>query len=161
MNITIYTGEKHSGKTTFLQTFYEKKLSIGGILSPIINGIRCFQPLHSNESIHMESTSNGGEMVLQIGKYTFSQASFEWAIEHLYKVANNPSKNTILIDELGPLELKGLGFAKTINEFLDKEKDMIWVVRRGLVQDLLDYFQILNSDSVYIEIIELKPYTNS
>jgi nucleoside-triphosphatase THEP1 len=49
----------------------------------------------------------------------------------------------LVVDEIGPLELKGQGFHDVLRELLQKRKEnIILVVREGLVQQVTEHFKI-------------------
>ena len=82
--------------------------------------------------------------VVEIGRYKFSVKAFEWSTKIL---AESIHKNydEIIIDEIGPLELQGKGFAEVLKLLLkhsEIKSDLFLVVRDKAVQQVLDYFKI-------------------
>jgi len=143
MKIYILKGAVGSGKTTYLVNYCKGKKAIGGILSPVINGKRHFLNIRSNEIKLMESFEVETE-TLNIGRYKFSAKAFEWANKILIDCTNK-NYETIIIDEIGPLELQGKGFAETLKFLLshhETKSDLLLVVRENLANDVLDYFGI-------------------
>jgi nucleoside-triphosphatase len=152
MKVYILKGAVGSGKTTYLVTYCKGKKNIGGILSPVIKGRRHFLNISSNEMKLMESSEEEIE-TLNIGRYKFSAKAFEWANKILIGCMNK-NYETIIIDEIGPLELQGKGFAETLKFFLihnEIKSDLLLVIRENLVNEVLQYFGIRKADAYYFE----------
>jgi len=142
MKIFILKGAIGSGKTTFLLNYCNQK-NVGGVLSPIINSNRHFMNIETKETKLMEAKENETE-ALNIGRYKFSPKAFEWANKILIDCTNK-NYETIIIDEIGPLELQGKGFAETLKFLLshhETKSDLLLVVRENLANGVLDYFGI-------------------
>lgn len=78
---------------------------------------------------------------ISVGRFAFSKVNFEKAIgvirEATYK------EGWLVIDELGPLELRGDGFAEVVREVMaTRQLPIILVVREGLVNNITAYFNI-------------------
>src|SRR5689334_2392243 len=115
-NIYILTGPIQSGKTTKLVEWSKDKRDVFGILTPVVEGKRVFIDAHTKEQFRMEAESNE-EDVLTIGRFVFSKKSFERAGNILTKAMKE--KNAwLVVDEIGPLELKGEGFDSIIKQIL-------------------------------------------
>lgn len=143
MKIYILKGAIGLGKTTSLLNYCKGKNTIGGILSPVINGKRHFLDIRSNEMKLMESLKEETE-TLNIGRYKFSPKAFDWANKILIE-CENKNYELIIIDEIGPLELQGKGFASTLKLLLNNQEikpDLLLVVRESLVNEVLKYFGI-------------------
>ncbi len=146
--IFILSREINSGKTTRLAKWLENRTDVGGILTPKINGERVFQDAASGMNWHMEATEN--EEQLLVGRYRFSAAGFQKALSVLESALKNPAIHFLIVDEIGPLELRNEGFAaflQTALSFVENppEKNLILVIRNSLVESVLDHFQIQSS----------------
>ena len=146
MNSLVYilSGEKGSGKTTSLIKWSKGRKDVYGILTPVIEGQRFFMDVSTNRMFRMEAVS--GEASYFIGRYKFSKTSFEEAIEVLRNNMN--SKGWLIIDEAGPLELRGEGFAGVIKDLLainNPDLNILLVVREGLTGDIIQYFHITDA----------------
>lgn len=132
LRIKILSGEKQVGKTTWL----ENNLSnCGGFLSPVRKGKRVFLLLPDQQELPMEDV-NG---TLKVGRFTFSEPSFDEAESHVLAQLQSPC---IVIDEIGPLELQGLGFAKLLKEVIQNYTGLlILVVRKGIVPEVIEHFK--------------------
>jgi nucleoside-triphosphatase THEP1 len=79
--------------------------------------------------------------ILSVGRYKFSKKNFEKAIAVIQQ--NIDKKGWLVIDEIGPLELRGEGFADVLHTILSRGKEKILiVVRESLVDDVKDHFSI-------------------
>jgi nucleoside-triphosphatase len=152
MKVYILKGAVGSGKTTYLMNYCKVKQNTAGILSPVINGKRHFLNISSNEMKLMESSEEETE-TLNIGRYKFSAKAFEWANKILIDCTNKKYE-TIIIDEIGPLELQGKGFAETLKFFLihnEIKSDLLLVIRENLANQVLHYFGIRKADAYNFE----------
>ena len=140
--IYILTGPVQSGKTTKLMKWSIDKKEVSGILTPVVDGKRVFYNVRTKEQFRMEAEP-GEENILEIGKFIFSKDSFERAIYILEKAMENNS-GWLIIDEIGPLELRGEGFAEVMKNILDKGNSsrLLIVVRENLIQRVIDFFKI-------------------
>jgi len=153
MKIFILKGATGSGKTTFLVNYCKQK-NAGGVLSPVITDKRHFLNIETKETKLMEAQENETE-ILNVGRYKFSAKVFEWANQILTDCVNK-NYETIIIDEIGPLELQGKGFAETLKSILshtEMKSDLLLVIRENLVNDVLNYFGIKKED-----VVDFKKY---
>lgn len=136
--IYLLVCEKHSGKTTALMQWVKDKKKMAGILSPVVNEERMFYNITDGTYFKMLATEN--EESLPVGKYIFSKAAFDKANNILLAEKNK----FIIIDEIGPLEFMGKGFADTLKNILQQKNytNLLLVVREGLVDDVVEYFNI-------------------
>jgi len=145
--IYILSAPVQTGKTTSLIEWSSGKKDVWGILTPVINGKRGFMDLHSREQFPMEAVE--GEETLDVGRFQFSKKHFNKAIEIIREAIKKDG--WIIIDEIGPLELRGQGFHDIAKQLLAKRKErIILVVREGLAQQVKDHFMI---DATIIDAI--------
>lgn len=135
--IYILTGAIRSGKTTALQQWANSRNDVRGILTPDINGQRVFLNLASGEQFNMEAGAD--EEVVCVGRFFFSKKNFEKAGALILRAAQE--KGWLVIDEVGPLELRGEGFAGILKQVFGFRKEkIILVVRAGLAAEAEKYF---------------------
>ena len=147
--LLILTGEKQSGKTSKLLTWTNSRENMFGILTPVTGGSRVFWNVHSRESFAMEALEN--EDALEVGKYHFSKSGFEKAIQVIVSSLHNPG--WLVVDEIGPLELRGEGFSSVVKRILEERKGKtLFVVRKNLVGDVVNYFEF---DRWQVKIIDV------
>jgi nucleoside-triphosphatase THEP1 len=148
--VYIVTGEVGEGKTTFLlrltDILKKKDIKVGGILAPriieegmttgydtvdISTGIRTPFLRHINREI-----TSGVE------RFTQMEDGYQAGLKAL-DPDNNMDSILMVIDEAGPLELRGEGWAGRISELLNINKwQIIIVVRKNLVDEVARKFGI-------------------
>jgi len=149
--VFILTGEKHAGKTTFLSELVElmkmEGIMIGGFIAPgkFENNRRSeFSVLNLKTgeqrllcSIHLQD----GE---EAGPFRFSREGQQLGKDALLP-ENLTGCSIVAIDEIGPLEIKGKGWAPSIDTLINlPEFQHIWVVRKGLVDDVIAKWNLHN-----------------
>lgn len=117
------------------------RIDVHGILTPVgEDGKRFFYDLQSKAQWPMEAEAGETE-ILSIGKFVFSAKAFQRAIELLRSAMN--ADGWLVIDEIGPMELKGEGFAGVLGEILSGRKGkLVVVMREGIIKDICISFQI-------------------
>lgn len=156
MQIYILSGQIQRGKTTYLLNYSKEHPNCSGILSPVIAGRRYFYAIASKEKFKMEADSNEIN-TLEIGKYKFSKTAFDWAIEQLHE-AMKRAPELLIIDEIGPLELKDQGFSEVLKRLLQPSaniKNLLLVVRESAVEQVIAHFQI---NSAQLKFWDWNPY---
>jgi nucleoside-triphosphatase THEP1 len=153
--IVIITGEIHSGKTTFAQKIISdllnQKIRVAGFVSVGIDkdGTRTGFNLEEIGSLRRVElcSDRKDDKGLRLGRFYFNREALAFGNEIL-NLHNLSDKQLIVIDEIGQLELKGLGWSEAINKssgsFLIPQ---LWVVRKSLVQKIIRKWNIGN---VYI-----------
>lgn len=145
-NVLIYTGEKGVGKSNYLQEIFLQKLNVCGILQPRINGIKYLVDVVSGEKRKLELENQiEEEKDVTIGNYIFSSEALLWAQQILVDAIQSPNR-IIIIDELGPLELRGSGLEPLLSQIISKatteEKRLILVVRPTLIDLIIAKYNL-------------------
>ncbi len=161
--IYILTSNRHEGKTTCASQLDEALRNLnyknGGFLAPgkfekkrrsefnIIDlQTREQKPLCS---IHFEK----GE---EIGPFRFDADGQKFGHD-LLRIENVESVDFIFIDEIGPLELKSKGWAPSIDKLMmTPELTMIWIVRKSLVNKVINKWNLLDVEVFDIKIQDAK-----
>ena len=136
--VIILTGDIQTGKTTLLQNFCNKNNFAAGILTPIVNSKRMFYNITDQSISVMEATA--AEEKLLIGKYEFSAAAFAKANELLLNESKRKDIKYLIIDEVGPLEIKfRKGFYSTLVQILSGKFSftLILVIRQSLLKEAI------------------------
>jgi nucleoside-triphosphatase THEP1 len=117
-SIFLITGEIQTGKTTRLLNWAATNTAIAGLLTPVAaDGKRRFYDVVNRSFFDMEAKA--GEQALAVGRFSFSASAFEKANLLLQTYLQQPHWKYLLIDEIGPLELKQeLGFYPTLQYLL-------------------------------------------
>ena len=141
--VYLLTGPVQSGKTTSLVNWSADRNDISGILTPVINGKRIFLNAATKEEFPMEAAADE-TTIITVGRFTFSKHNFEKASQVIREGISQPG--WLIIDEIGPVELRREGFAAVLNESLSKKNEKILlVVREGLIQKVQEQFNITAS----------------
>jgi nucleoside-triphosphatase THEP1 len=148
--IYILTAPIQSGKTTSLINWSAKRTDVYGILTPVINGKRIFMNAKTKEQFPMEAESE--EEGVDVGRFVFSKNNFVKAVEIIRDAIIKDG--WLVIDEIGPLEIRGDGFCDVLKEVLSVRKEkLLLVVREGMAEKVKDYFKM--SDAEIIKEIAL------
>lgn len=138
--IYILTGAIGAGKTTALMNWAKNRNDVRGILSPVVNGQRVFFDLATSEQFAMQANESETN-VLKVGRFVFSKESFVKAEAVIRNAIHQPG--WLLIDEIGPMELRGEGFYKILQEVLEKRNEpLLLVVREEMATEVNDFFKI-------------------
>ncbi|MEN8153430.1 MAG: nucleoside-triphosphatase [Acidobacteriota bacterium] len=162
--IYIFSGPIESGKTTKLEKWIKDRIDVSGILMPVLDGIRHIYSINSEKFFPVEADKNEDpEKIINIGKYYFLKKLFDRGNEEIER-ATKSEKKIVIIDEIGPLELRGEGFSpglkKVKDKFEGKEKILLLVIREGLVKEVTNHFHI--SEYVLISSLsELNIFLNN
>jgi len=142
-NVYILTGEIKSGKTTRLQKWAANN-NADGILAPVIEGKRHLVRIKSGESKLLEYTGEDKTIELtKIGNYNFLTSVFEWGGKEMCdSFLGKPE--WLIVDEIGPLELRGEGLEPEMNKIMDDSgqtgMNIILVVRKSLVENVIEHY---------------------
>lgn len=138
----MLTGPVQSGKTSALVNWAATRNEVSGILTPVVNGKRMFMDAETGNLFRMEAGAQEANS-LQVGRFKFSKTQFEKAISIIEKAIDK--KGWLVIDELGPLELRKEGFYSIASKALASRKGPILLVVRD-TDDMVDkvkaFFQI-------------------
>jgi nucleoside-triphosphatase THEP1 len=154
-NVYILTGPVQTGKTSSLLRWTENREDIQGVLTPIVNEKRMFFQLGKRQLFAMEAET-GDPDAIPVGKYQFDKESFERAIRGIRDVAGEGG--WLVIDEIGPLELREEGFYSVLMEILANPvpgQHLLLVCRDGMVQNAIEKFHL--QEPVIITSVEALP----
>jgi nucleoside-triphosphatase THEP1 len=136
--IYIITAPVQTGKTTALINWSATRNDVYGIFTPVMEGKRVFMNAQKKEQFPMEA-AKGETDVLTVGRFIFSKPGFDKAIQIIHDAVDK--KGWLIIDEIGPMELRGEGFTEILKEILAIRKEkIVLVVREGLVEKVKEQF---------------------
>lgn len=151
--IFIVTGKIKTGKTTRLMKWVNSQNNIDGILQPVVDGKRYLYHIKSRTLKQFETDS--GHNIISIGNYKFFISSFEWA-KNIIDNACRENLSTLIIDEIGPLELKGSGLEPVISKILREKHnlqcDLIFVVREEILDKFLEHYNLSTKEYEILNI---------
>lgn len=152
--ISIIVGDRHSGKTTRLLKYIDelngKAVSVAGIVAigSFKDGIRdsfLIKDITTNtEKVFMtrENCTNCDK----IGGFYINNEAYKWGVNVLHKAINS-SANTIVIDEVGQLELNGNGWYTSLLKLLKTDKNIVITVRDKFLDEIVSKFK-LNEETI-------------
>ncbi len=155
---SIITGKKHSGKTTFLLNriaeLQSEGITVGGLVSvgTFKNGSRFdfkLLDVSTDEKIGFLS-QEFCKTCEKIGRFYINPIAFQFGIQVLEKCLKDRIQ-TIVLDEIGPLELKDQGWAEILPELLNSESDLILTVRKELLQEVILKWNIVCDQIIEVE----------
>lgn len=149
--ITIITGEKDTGKSSFLRKWYESVPRGIGFYSRkvfchsrLIGYDLVFLPgFQTFPLIRLPEWAAAGELRVEgirKGRFSFSPVGFRLARQWIgaYAIPGEP----VWIDEVGGLELAGGGFDELIRQVLLAHQDVRMVFRKHLLEKLVAHYAI-------------------
>jgi nucleoside-triphosphatase THEP1 len=157
--IIILSAGIQTGKTTLLQQLCKQQNNIGGILTPIVEGERKFYDILQKKYFAMEA--EGTEEKLAIGKFLFSAPAFSKANNLLLEATLKPGIAYIVIDEIGPLEIKWQqGFYHSLKKITARKVGftLILVIRSSCLEQAIQTFNLQNAQLLNLQ--QMKTYFN-
>lgn len=153
-NIFILTGPIQSGKTTSLIKWAKERKDVFGVLTPVVNSKRMFMDVHIGQLFDMEAGEEE-EQTLPVGRFVFSKTNFKKASGIIKEAVDK--HGWLVIDEIGPLELRGEGFYEAVKKISQTRKDqpVLLVVREGMAEKVKTFFELTGA-SVIRSIGELR-----
>ncbi|MFO7979474.1 MAG: nucleoside-triphosphatase [Candidatus Aminicenantes bacterium] len=155
--IFILTGPRHSGKTSLLKRIVDSLISD----SVPIDGFLSFSAYHNDHIIGYDLfdlkkqlslpfiRKKGKEHWDQVGSYYFVPLGLAYAKEI---ISQSEKSSLLIVDELGPHELKGKGLWPELRKIISKShKNLLLVVRKSL---LYQYLGALGQKGIKIFDIE-------
>lgn len=130
--------------------------NIDGILQPVIEGKRFVYHIESRTLKALETNSK--ENITSIGKYNFSNETFDWC-KTIINESVKKNLNWIIIDEVGPLELNGKGLEPAFSNLLSRrekiESKILVVVRQEILDKFLIHYKLQNNEFEIFELEEI------
>jgi len=155
--VFILTGEKHEGKTTFAIALAEglkrKGIVTGGFVAPgkFENNRRsAFDIIDLKTGKEKPLCSIHHKTGEAIGPFRFDPSGQQFG-NQILSPENLDEIDIIFIDEIGPLELKGQGWAPAIDKLMyDPGRTHIWIIRKGLVEEAIQKWGLMDVQVVDI-----------
>jgi nucleoside-triphosphatase THEP1 len=138
MSLALLVGDRHSGKTSTCRRLAElmraRGLGVGGIVAPAVyQAGRCagydVTDLGTGHTTRLATLDGPG--VEQVGRFHFLAEGLALGRAALENVAES-CRRLVIVDEVGPLELAGRGWAPYLNRLVDRQGVTLFAVRRSL-----------------------------
>lgn len=136
-------GEIGSGKTRRAAAWVESEALAGrdvaGVLALKSHAGRQLMDIVTGDQVPLEHPA-GDEVAIPVGRFQFRQAAFDWAVHRIEQTLG--SAGSVVIDEVGPLELRGGGFAPLLDRLERTHPGIqrVLLVRTGLVEGVVERF---------------------
>ena len=148
--VYIISGKINQGKTERILKIYEEFNSGDGIISckKLVKGVftgyeivrlsnRYKMPLiYKSEYIPVN-----WDEAFKYDIFSFSEKAINFAEQVIDEILFGKC-NPIYLDEIGPVELKGMGFYRALKKVLTADRDLYITVRESCVDDVIRKFEI-------------------
>ncbi len=151
--VFIFSGEIDSGKSSRMMGHYyeygsadsdglvaskifESGVFIGYQLTRLSNGEKVLLALQRHA--YNDQFRDGFEW----GRFIFSKAAFVFGESVLSELSDDPEIKNIYIDEIGPLELQGRGWAPSFQRALNSKKNLFVCIRSTCLNYVIRNFDI-------------------
>lgn len=141
--VLVIHGDIGSGKTRRAAAWVESEglsgRSVAGVLALKGPAGRQFMDIATGDQVDLEHPAED-EVAVAVGRFQFRQAAFDWATDRIGQALGQAE--SIVIDEVGPLELRGAGFAPLLDRLAQDHPGVqrVLLVRTGLVEAVSDRF---------------------
>ena len=165
--VFIVTGTIGQGKTAWLarlaRLLKEKGVNVGGILAlRLVEEERTTGYDVSNISTGTRTPflRHTGDETMGVERFTVLDAGYDAGKSALHPEANH-DKEVIIIDEVGPLELRGLGWSERLSWLLkDSSAILIIAVRKNLTDEVTDKFGITGARVINVANADVISFAN-
>lgn len=142
--ITILSGPVQTGKSTQLKNLVKNTSSVGGFICTDLNGFRHLMNAHDKGIHTFEIEKDASVPCINVGRFTFALSAFDIAGKWTKEQLNSESIRTIIIDEIGKLEMNDQGFHDLFVFVLNHiyTKHLIIVVRDFLLDDFIKKYAL-------------------
>ena len=157
MTVTIISADINSGKTTYAKHLIEKhKEEYLGFLSLSNKKKDKFYLYDINDGNKILIMSECGDKNYEkLGRFYLEPGAFDKAYDLLINHLNGESfSKTVLIDEVGRLELKGRGFNALISKLIEMNVNLVLCVRKVFVEDVISKYKFENCSVIDVEYNE-------
>ncbi|NQT60437.1 MAG: hypothetical protein HQ557_15775 [Bacteroidetes bacterium] len=161
-HVIIITGKKGSGKTTlayeYIELLKKKDVKIGGVITRSDDTKRYEKKLFysvvdivSNEKRELLTSVKSSDKSIKVGRYYMNQEALSWAKQKITTASEECS--AVLIDELGPAELQGFGYAGIAKKLINGYKGLIiFIIRVELIEQLCSYLHCNPNNTKIINV---------
>lgn len=162
--VTIITGEMGAGKTTELVRLYHElpKGTADGFAST-----KAFSEQGMFEGYDLKRLATGKTVpFIRLGKddesrdhqdsfgfdrFTFLREPLATAEQAIRNILSNPLIRTVLLDEIGPVELQGNGFCRALKDMLASDKELYLCINRKNLDSVTKIFGIAAYQLIEVE----------
>jgi len=155
--VVIVTGAIAEGKTAFLGDLtgilQNRGVAVGGILAlRVVEGETTtgYDILNISSGVRKPFLRLTGPVTIGVDRFSLIDEGYRAGLDALDPVRNS-SSSVVVIDEAGPLELRGEGWSSRITELLHANMPVIIIaVRNSLVDSVISRFEIYSPTVVEV-----------
>ncbi|MHC1730582.1 MAG: nucleoside-triphosphatase [Bacteroidales bacterium] len=147
MKVILVTGTIGEGKTAWLAKLAgllrEKGVNVGGILAlrrvedGVTTGYDISDISSGNRTPFLRHT---GSETMGVDRFTMNDAGFI-AGRNALDPGSNQGNDVVIVDEVGPLELRGRGWSEVLGSLLNETRaTVIIAVRKNLIEAVIEQF---------------------
>jgi nucleoside-triphosphatase THEP1 len=152
--LVLWTGEKHSGKTTSAANLVKiargEGFIVAGLMAPSIYNN---DELHGFDAIDLRNENRVPLARRKTGQFTFLTNGLKFGNTALSKAATK-SADLVIVDEFGPMELNGQLWRQSVDSLLTLSSSLILLVVR---QELADEVQRVYKDFPCRNLAAIEP----
>ena len=156
--LVLWTGEKHSGKTTsvakLVKIVRSEGFNVAGLLAPALYRD---SELLGFDVIDLQNETRAPLAKRKAGRFTFLAEGLKLGKAALSATAAK-SADIVIVDEFGPLELDGRGWRENVDSLLASSSALILLVVRQELADAVRWvytdFPCRNLDAIEPESID-------
>ena len=143
MRVRLIHGEIGSGKTRRAAAWVESEAlagrTVAGVLALKAPTGREFLDIATGDQVALEHPAED-EVAVPVGRFQFRQAAFDWAVDRIEQSLGQAG--SVVIDEVGPLELRGAGFAPLLDRLAQDHPGIqrVLLVRTSLIEAVAERF---------------------
>lgn len=165
--VYLVTGERNCGKTRALWNLAMSFSRPGGFCADKIignDGLTMGYQLSAVDgsarwtlALDRQYAPDNWDTPESCGSFHFARKVFERAYSRYYFWLQQGHR-PLIIDEVGPLELDGMGFGPILHDLLHSDVDMYWAVRNSCVEDVVRHFALAEWKVMHCrDLFEKKP----
>ncbi len=148
--VLIVTGRIDTGKTGRLLSLHRKSggtgfLSVKTVRNGVLHGYDLVQIDDMSKRVpfarYRDLVADDWNEAFHYGPFSFSRSGLEFGISIVEHAIDN-GISPIFIDEIGPVELEGMGFSSIFRRVLNAGMDVVVACRENLVDDVIEHFKI-------------------
>lgn len=160
--VYILSAPVQSGKTTAVYRWAKEQKSVGGFLTPDVDGLRYTYLPYTKKWLAFETkNANENQPIVNVGKFRFFQTAFDTMEKTLIDDLRK-GLDWVVLDELGKLEIRGIGLAEVATTALafvtagETESKLLLIVREELLDSVVEHFSI-----VHYHLVKISDFQNS
>jgi nucleoside-triphosphatase THEP1 len=138
MNILLFSRAIRTGKTTELIRWCATQNDVGGIAMPDENGFRHMRDVRTGMQwlAQCRDPDHANELLQTVGRFSFFRSAFQKGNDILLRP---PTTQWLVIDEIGTLELQGMGFRPALDKLIGDgiTTNLLLVVRDTLLAEVV------------------------